>query len=139
MFWRYLNFVLKFFGHVGNNLIRKLRLIPKFLTSQTGKQIITIYVLLNILRSKGNQITKFDQLIDTNWETLFLKNDTQNKVEKLVPDPFIKNKNWACLWISSLKFYIVCFFVCPGRGLPNYIKSKVLTTCFYLIQSIFEK
>ena len=79
------------------------------MTSQTGKQIITIYVLLNILRSKGNQITKFDQLIDTNWETLFLKNDTQNKVEKLVPDPFIKNKKFSA-WFLKKNICLVLFY-----------------------------
>ena len=30
-------------------------------------------------------------------------------VEKLVTDPFLKNQNWAYLWINSLKFYTVCF------------------------------
>ena len=34
------------------------------MTSQTGKQIITIHVLPNIPRSKGNQAMKFGQLID---------------------------------------------------------------------------
>ena len=34
------------------------------MTSQTGQQIVTIHILLNILRSKGNQAMKFGQLID---------------------------------------------------------------------------
>ena len=33
------------------------------------------------------------------------KNHMQNVVEKLVSDPFIKNQNWAYLWIISLKCY----------------------------------
>ena len=32
------------------------------MTSQTGQQIITIHMLSNIYRSKGNQIMKFGQL-----------------------------------------------------------------------------
>ena len=28
--------------------------------------------------------------------------------------------------------------VCPSRDQPKYIKTKVLTTCFYLMQSIFQ-
>ena len=34
------------------------------MTSQTGQQIITIQILPNISRSKGNQTMKFGQLID---------------------------------------------------------------------------
>ena len=33
----------------------KLRLISKFMTSQTGKQITTIHMLPNISRSTGDQ------------------------------------------------------------------------------------
>ena len=45
-------------------LIRKIRLISKFMTSQLVKQTIAMHILPNISRSKGNQITKFGQLID---------------------------------------------------------------------------
>ena len=31
-------------------------------------------------------------------------------VEKLVPEPFIKNQNWVYIWINSLKFYTACFY-----------------------------
>ena len=34
------------------------------------------------------------QLIEDNMKDIFLG---QNVVEKLVPDPFIKNQNWASL------------------------------------------
>ena len=34
------------------------------MTSQTGKQIITIHVLPDISRSKGSQAMKFGQLIE---------------------------------------------------------------------------
>ena len=66
------------------------------------------------------------------WETFFLKHDTQNVVEKLVPETFLKNQNRAYFWIKSLKFYIVCFdFIC--RRLSKDIGSIVQATCFYLI------
>ena len=35
--------------------VKKIRLISKFMTSQPGKQTITIHILTSILRSKGNQ------------------------------------------------------------------------------------
>ena len=42
-----------------NNLIRKLRLISKYMMSQTGKKITALHILLNISKSKGNQTIKF--------------------------------------------------------------------------------
>ena len=48
---------------------------------------IAIRIMPNISRSKGNEIWSVNSLT---WETFFLKNHTQNMLEKLVPDPFIK-------------------------------------------------
>ena len=31
------------------------------------------------------------------------------------------------------------FTISPIRGLPKHFKAKVLTTCLYLIQSLFKK
>ena len=42
------------------------------MTSQTGKQMVTIHILPNIARSKDNQIMKFDQLIEINVRNMFL-------------------------------------------------------------------
>ena len=39
-----------------NGLIRKIRLISEFMTSQPGKQTIAIHILLNISKSKGNPV-----------------------------------------------------------------------------------
>ena len=36
---------------------------------------------------------KFGQLLEYNMRSIFLKNRTQNVVEKLFPDPFPKNQN----------------------------------------------
>ena len=36
------------------------------MTSQTGHQIVTIHILPNISRSKGDEATKFGQLIKYN-------------------------------------------------------------------------
>ena len=73
---------------------------------------------------------KFGQLIEYNLIIIFFKNLKQNVLEKLVP--FIKNQNWATsestIW-NVIKFV---FIVCPSQFLSTYIKTKVLTTCFYL-------
>ena len=56
-----------------NGLIRKTRLISKFMMSQRGLQTIAIQNLANILRSKGNQTMKLGQLIQYNMRTIFLE------------------------------------------------------------------
>ena len=61
------------------------------MTSQSRKQIIAIYILLNIVISKGSQTIKFGQLTEYNMRNIFLENPSQNVVEKLFPDPFLKN------------------------------------------------
>ena len=70
-----------------NGLIRKIRLISEFMTSQPGKQTISIQILPNISRNKGNQTMKSGQLIEYE-KSFFLENHTKNVVEKLFPDPF---------------------------------------------------
>ena len=74
-----------------NGFIRKIRLISKFMTSQSRKQIIAIYILITIVISKGSQTIKFGQLTEYNMRNIFLENHSQNVVEKLFPDPFLKN------------------------------------------------
>ena len=53
-----------FWSLVLYGLLRKLRLIQKFMMSSLGKQITAIQVLPNISRSKVNQTMKFNQLIE---------------------------------------------------------------------------
>ena len=80
------------------------------MTYQTRQLITTIHMLPNISRSNGNQTKKIGQLIEYTWAIFFLKNHTQN-----------------------LKCHEAFFVVLQGWGLPNCIKSKVLTTCSGLI------
>ena len=49
---------------------KTLRSISKFM-SQTGQQIVTIHMLRDISRSKGNQSMIFDQLIKYNVRYIF--------------------------------------------------------------------
>ena len=57
------------------------------------KQTTAIQILPNISRSKGVQKIKFGSLIEHNMRNIFVQNHTQNVVEKLFPDSFIKNQN----------------------------------------------
>ena len=54
---------------------------------------------------------KFRQLIEYNTRTVFLKNHFQNVVEKLFPDPFLKNQNSVYLLIHSQKFLYSLFLL----------------------------
>ena len=51
----------------------KLWLSSKFMTSQTGQEIITIHIFPNISRSKGNKRMKFGHLIEYNMRNIFLE------------------------------------------------------------------
>ena len=79
----------------------------------------------SISRSKGSHTMKLGQLIEHNIWTLFLKNHTQNVVEKLYPDNFLKSQNWPYLQINSLKFYAVCF-----GGYRNVLKLSCRLLAF---------
>ena len=79
------------------------------------------------------------------WETLFLKNLMQNVVQKLFPDPFLKNQKWVNILKSSCR--TIAFTLCKaflrnkkrsGTSLPasfsawNFLHSKI----FMLLYSI---
>ena len=65
-----------------------MRLITKFVTSQPGKQAITIDILSNIWRSTGNQKIKFVQLIEYNMRNIFLEKSYTNCGGETSPIPF---------------------------------------------------
>ena len=55
-----------------NGLKTKLKLISKFLTTQTEQHIIAIEMFSITSRSKGNQAMKFGQLIKDKVRNIFL-------------------------------------------------------------------
>ena len=55
--------------------------------SQTGQQLITIDILPNISKSKGNQAMKFGHL--TVWEVFFFINYAEDEAIRLDPDLFL--------------------------------------------------
>ena len=107
-----------------NDLIRKIRLISKFMTPQSGKQIVAKHILTNISRRKGNQAMIFGQFIERNMRIFFLKIHTQNAIEILFPYPFLKKQNWAYLWINILKFHTACFMVRQVEEYQSILKPS---------------
>ena len=73
-------------------MIRKIRLISKFMTSQPGKQTIAIHLLPNISRSKGNLTMKFGQLIEYNMKNIFVEKSYTKYGGETVSRPFSEKK-----------------------------------------------
>ena len=69
MFFRY--FCLDSFGYVGKQLDKKAKKYLKFVTSQTGKKTITINILPDVSKSKGNQTMRLSQLIEYYVRNIF--------------------------------------------------------------------
>ena len=76
--------------------MRKTRLIPRFMTSQPGKETIKIHILHNILRSKDNHIIKFGQLIKYNRKIIFLEKRYKKCAGDIIPRTFPK-KSKLCI------------------------------------------
>ena len=77
------------FVSIKNDLIMKLRLISKFMTSQSGKQMITIRMIPNNLSSKDNQAMKFGQLTKYSVRNISLQKSCRKWGGKLVPHLFL--------------------------------------------------
>ena len=88
-------FALKIFTFFGlifwscrNGLMKKLRLISKFMTSQAGQKTITIHILPNLPRSKSNhQAMKFGQLVEYNIRYIFLQKSCKKWCRETNPRP----------------------------------------------------
>ena len=65
--------------------------------------------LTNIWRIKNNQTMTFGQLIEYNLRNILLEKSYAKCGGETIPIPFLKNQNWAYLWIDAAKFYIFCF------------------------------
>ena len=79
-----------------------------------------MHILHNISRSKDNKTIKFGQLIEYKKRNIFfLINCKQNMVENLLPDYYLKNQNWANLYINNLSFMQFVFIVCQVEGYKN--------------------
>ena len=62
----------------------------KLYESQPGKQTITIHIMPNISRSKGNKALKFGQLIKHNMRNIFLEKLYAKYSGETIPSYFSK-------------------------------------------------
>ena len=63
------------------------------MTSHIEKQTITIHILPNISRSKGNQTVEFCQLVEYNMRNIFLEKSYTKCGGETIPRPFYKIQN----------------------------------------------
>ena len=68
-------------------MIRKIRLILKFITSQPGKQTIAMNILPNISRK---QTVKIGRFIEYNIRNIFLQKSYTKSGREAIPRPFSK-------------------------------------------------
>ena len=128
--------VIKVFGltfRLKNDLIRKIRLISKFMTSEPGKQINAIQILPNISRSKGNQTMKFGQWIDYNMRNIFFEKLCTKCDGETISRLLYKKPKLSISLINSLKFLYDFIYCLLSWGLSKYIETKLQSIFFYLI------
>ena len=69
---------------------------------------------------------KFGQSVEHNMRNIFfLKNHTQNAMETLFPDPFLKKSKLSISLDQYSKVHIACFYGMPSRELSEHIETKV--------------
>ena len=73
---------------------------------------------------------KVGQLIENKIRNIsfFLKNHTQNVVDKLFPDSFLKNQNWAYPW-GLYSFFIICQVESYQNILKLSCRPRAFTSC----------
>ena len=118
---RYLNFCLDFFVKQKNGLIRKIRLISKFMMPQPGKHTIAIHILPNISRSKCNQTMKLGQLLAYNMRNIFLEKSCTKCGEETIPRLFSKkSKSSISLDQQSKVLYSLILYYAKLRANDIY-------------------
>ena len=87
------------------------------MTSEAGQQIITIFILSYISRSKGNQTMKFGQLIEYNTKDIFHEKPYTKCGEEASPRPCYKKSKLGI----SLECYKICFsYMSKSRSTKIY-------------------
>ena len=132
------HFCLEFLVILKNGLIRKLRLTPKFMTSQIGQQIITIHILSNISRSKDNQTMRFGQLTEQKIRNIG-KSYTKYGGEAS-PRPFHKKSKSSISLVqkSAMLWSFILLYVQVGVY-QNILKQRCWPFAFTLYKVFLKK
>ena len=132
-------FCLEFLAMQQNGLIRKIRLISNFMTSQPGKQTIVIHILSNISRSKGSQTVKFGQLIERNTRSIFLEKSYTKYGGETSPRLFSGKLKLSISQNQQSRLLQFVFSVCQVEGHRNILKLICESLAFTFYTSFFKK
>ena len=125
------------FGHVEKRLDQKDKLIPKYMTSQPGKQIIAMHILPNISRSKDDQRMKFGQLLQ-NMRNIFLeKSYTKCGGEFSRRFSEIKKLRISLDQQSKVLYSLFLLYV-KLQGYRNILKLSCITLAFTSCKAILK-
>ena len=130
-FSRYLyNFCLDFMVMHQNGLIKKIRLISNFMTSQPGQQKSVIHILLNISRRKYNQTIKFGHLMECNMRSIFLEKSCTKCGSETSPRPFSEKLKLSISLDQVQSFLQFDFIVWQVEGYCNISKLSCRPLAF---------
>ena len=114
-----------------NDLIRKIRLISKFMASQPGKQTIGVQILPNIFRSKRNQTMKFGQLIECDMRNIFPEKLDTKYGGETIPRPFPKKSKLSIFLDLYSKIFIqFVFLACQVEVYQKILKLSFRPLAF---------
>ena len=65
------------------------------MTSQAGSQKVSIHIMANIWRIKGNQTRKFGHLIEYNIKNIFVEKSYTKCAGDTIPRPFSKKSKFS--------------------------------------------
>ena len=88
------------------------------MTDKDYNSILQRWLKADDTKSKKRKVAKFIVKFD------------ESLVDKLFPDPFQKNQNWAYLWINIVKFYMFFFFVCQAEDYRKWLKLSCRPLAF---------
>ena len=96
--------------------------------------------MINISRSKGNQVMEFDQLIEYNMRKSFIEKPCSKCGGETFPRPFFeKSKLSISLYQLYLKFYTVCFHCIPQvKNYRNIFKLSCRALSFTSYKASFK-
>ena len=109
------------------------------MTSQPGQKTIVIHILPNISRSNGNQTMKFGQLIEYNMRNIFRGKSYTKCGGENSPRPSSEKLKLSIPLDQKAQVLYSLFLWNPKLRLSRYIETKLQTTCFYFILSIFKR
>ena len=76
---------------------------------------------------------KFGRLIGYNMRNIFLEKLYKKCAGEASSRPFYKKSESSISLDQQSEMLQFVFIVCPSQGLPKYIKTKVLSACFYFV------